>query len=127
MSEDIRILDDELVADYLRRHPDFFMQQADLLAELRVPHARGSTVSLVERQMSLLRERSLDLQQRMQRLVEVARDNDRLFELTRQLTLDLLDADSLESLVATLEDGLRETIAWIGDHLDFYHVGRYEI
>ncbi|MFB1010698.1 MAG: DUF484 family protein [Thiopseudomonas sp.] len=108
MSEDIRILDDELVADYLRRHPDFFMQQADLLAELRVPHARGSTVSLVERQMSLLRERSLDLQQRMQRLVEVARDNDRLFELTRQLTLDLLDADSLESLVATLEDGLRE-------------------
>lgn len=27
----------------------------------------------------------------------------------------------------SLEDGLRETIAWIGDHLDFYHVGRYEI
>ena len=27
----------------------------------------------------------------------------------------------------SLEDGLRETIAWIGDHLDFYHIGRYEI
>jgi NAD dependent epimerase/dehydratase len=27
----------------------------------------------------------------------------------------------------SLEDGLRETIAWIGDHLDFYRVGRYEI
>ena len=27
----------------------------------------------------------------------------------------------------SLEDGLRETIIWIGDHLDFYHVGRYEI
>ena len=27
----------------------------------------------------------------------------------------------------SLEDGLRETIAWIGDHIDFYHVGRYEI
>lgn len=29
--------------------------------------------------------------------------------------------------VYSLEDGLRETIAWIGDHLDFYHIGRYEI
>ncbi|MBP9500975.1 MAG: SDR family NAD(P)-dependent oxidoreductase [Candidatus Promineofilum sp.] len=27
----------------------------------------------------------------------------------------------------SLEDGLRETISWIGDHIDFYHVGRYEI
>lgn len=27
----------------------------------------------------------------------------------------------------SLEDGLRETIAWIGEHIDFYHVGRYEI
>ena len=108
MSEDIKILDDALVADYLRRHPDFFVQQTEVLAELRIPHASGSTVSLVERQMSLLRERSNALQQRMQRLVEVARDNDRLFELTRQLTLDLLAANSLESLVATLDDGLRE-------------------
>jgi len=27
----------------------------------------------------------------------------------------------------SLDDGLRETIAWIGDHLDFYRVGRYEV
>jgi len=27
----------------------------------------------------------------------------------------------------SLDEGLRETITWIGDHLDFYHVGRYEI
>jgi dTDP-glucose 4,6-dehydratase len=29
--------------------------------------------------------------------------------------------------VYSLDEGLRETIAWIADHLDFYHVGRYEI
>ncbi len=27
----------------------------------------------------------------------------------------------------SLEEGLRETIAWIGEHMDFYHVGQYEI
>ncbi len=26
-----------------------------------------------------------------------------------------------------LDDGLRQTVAWIGDHLDFYRVGRYEV
>lgn len=108
MSEEIRVLDDELVADYLRRHPEFFLQQDDLLADLRIPHARGSSISLVERQLTVLRERSLDMHQRLNRLVEVARENDRLFELTRQLTLDLLAADSLAGLVATLEDALRE-------------------
>lgn len=29
--------------------------------------------------------------------------------------------------VYSLDEGLRETIAWIADHLDFYHIGRYEI
>ncbi len=29
--------------------------------------------------------------------------------------------------VYSFEEGLRETIAWIGDHPDFYRVGRYEI
>lgn len=104
---DVRILDDELVADYLRRHPEFFLQQDELLAELRIPHARGHSVSLVERQLSVLRERSQDLHQRLQQLLEVARNNDRLFGLTRQLTLDLLEADSLARLHAVLDDGLR--------------------
>lgn len=104
---EVRILDDELVADYLRRHPEFFLQQDELLAELRIPHARGSSVSLVERQLSVLRERSLDLHQRLNQLLEVARDNDRLFGLTRDLTLQLLEADSLAALHAALDDGLR--------------------
>lgn len=103
----VRVLDDELVADYLRRNPDFFLQQDDLLASLRIPHARGSTVSLVERQMEVLRKRGMDLRTRLSRLLEIARDNDRLFAQTRKLTLDMLQADSLESLVAVLHDGLR--------------------
>lgn len=108
MTDEVQILDDALVADYLRRHPGFFLQQDELLAELRIPHARGNSISLVERQLAVLRERSLDMHQRLGRLVEVARDNDRLFGLTRQLTLELLDAASLAELVAVLEDGLRE-------------------
>ncbi|MES2819117.1 MAG: DUF484 family protein [Pseudomonadota bacterium] len=100
-------LDAEAVAAYLRAHPDFFVEHDELLAELRLPHQRGDTVSLVERQVQLLRERSIELRHRLAQLMDVARDNDRLFDKTRRLVLDLLDATSLEEVVGTVEDSLR--------------------
>lgn len=97
----------EAVAAYLQANPDFFVARDALLIELRIPHKRGDTVSLVERQISLLRERSHEMHQTLAHLMDVARDNERLFDKTRQLILDLLDASSLEDLVGTLEDSLR--------------------
>jgi hypothetical protein len=51
--------DEASVADFLSRHTDFFERHPALLAQLKIPHARGdsSTISLVERQVDLLRER----------------------------------------------------------------------
>lgn len=108
MQGEIKVLDDALVADYLRRHPEFFLNQDELLADLRIPHARGSSVSLVERQMAVLRQKGVDMRAKLARLLDVARENDRMFELTRELTLQLLEADTLEGLVAALEDNLRD-------------------
>lgn len=102
-----RSLNAEYVAQYLRRHPDFFDDQEDLLAELRLPHGPAGTVSLVERQMSLLRARNGEMRQRLTQMMDVARDNDRLFEKTRRLVLDLLDASNLEDLVVAVDDSLR--------------------
>jgi hypothetical protein len=100
-------LDAAAIADYLRRHPAFFVEHEELLAELRIPHQRGDTISLVERQMTLLRERNIEMRHRLSQLMDVARDNDRLFDKTRRLVLDLLDASSLEEVVSTVEDSLR--------------------
>ncbi|MDP2245221.1 DUF484 family protein [Pseudomonas sp.] len=100
-------LDAAAIADYLRRHPAFFVEHDELLAELRIPHQRGDTISLVERQMTLLRERNIEMRHRLSQLMDVARDNDRLFDKTRRLVLDLLDASSLEEVVSTVEDSLR--------------------
>ena len=100
-------LDAETVAAYLRLHPEFFIDHDELLPELRIPHQRGDSVSLVERQVKLLRERNIEMRQRLAQLMEVARDNDRLFEKSRRLVLDLLDANSLEEVVSLVEDSLR--------------------
>ena len=96
------------VAAYLEAHPDFFNQRDELLLALRIPHQRGDTISLVERQLELLRGRNIEMRHRLSQLMDVARDNDRLFEKTRRLNLALMDATSLEELVMAVEDSLRQ-------------------
>ncbi|WP_287031209.1 DUF484 family protein [Pseudomonas sp. UBA6310] len=101
------VLDAAAVAAYLREHPEFFVDFEELIPELRIPHSRGEAVSLVERQVKLLRERNIEMRHRLSQLMDVARDNDRLFDKTRRLVLDLLDAGSLEEVVSAVEDSLR--------------------
>jgi uncharacterized protein YigA (DUF484 family) len=97
----------EAIAAYLRDHPEFFVEHEELLPALRIPHQRGDTVSLVERQLKLLRDRNIEMRHRMSQLMDVARDNDRLFDKTRRLILALMDANSLEEVVIAVEDSLR--------------------
>lgn len=101
-------LDTEAVIAYLREHPTFFAEHDELLLEQHIPHQRGDSVSLVERQLKLLRERNIEMRHRLSQLMDVARDNDRLFDKTRRLILDLLDASSLEEVVIAVEDSLRQ-------------------
>lgn len=101
-------LDAAQVADYLRRHPAFFVEYDELLPELFIPHQAGQAVSLVERQVKLLRERNIDVRHRLGQLMEVARENDRLFEKSRRLILNLLESQDVEQVIASIEDSLRD-------------------
>ncbi|SDT18836.1 hypothetical protein SAMN05216421_3107 [Halopseudomonas xinjiangensis] len=101
-------LDARQVANYLRQHPTFFAEHDELLPELFIPHLPGQAVSLVERQVKLLRERNIDVRHRLDHLMDVARENDRLFEKSRRLVLSMLEAQSMEELIASIEDSLRD-------------------
>ena len=52
-------LEPEQVAAYLQENHHFFEAYPDLLAELSLPHESGGAVSLIERQIAVLRERKL--------------------------------------------------------------------
>ena len=86
------------VIEYLRSHPDFFQLHAQLLGELQLPHESGNAVSLVERQVAILRERNNVMRRRMTELMQTARTNDELFSKTRTLTLELLNVASWHEL-----------------------------
>ena len=94
-------INDEIVREYLKSHDDFLQRYPDMLDFLHVSHASGSAVSLVEKQVSVMRERSTELRQRLKALSANAKDNDALFEKTRALVLKLLDASSVEALYST--------------------------
>lgn len=99
------------VAAFLRHNTEFFQQRPELLELLRLPDPRGEAVSLLERQAQILRERNNDLRDRLNQLVDVARENDILFGKTRQLTLSLIEARTPEQLFRNLVDSLRREFA----------------
>jgi len=101
--------EEQSIGEYLRHNPDFFVRNEPLLAHLRLPHARGSAaVSLVERQVEVLREKSQNLESRLAELVAVARANEQLADKIQRFTRRLMGASSRSEVVAQLEKSLRE-------------------
>ena len=103
---------EDSIADYLKGHPDFFERHAPLVLGLKLPHrAGGATISLVERQVSMLRTRNAQLERQLKDLVAVAKQNDALVEKIHQLCLKLMRAPTLIQRLERLETGLREDFA----------------
>ncbi|CAA0078682.1 Uncharacterised protein [BD1-7 clade bacterium] len=90
------------VEEYLRNNPTYFLEREHLLTELYLPHASGEAVSLLERQVSLLRERNIDARKRLKEFLEQGERNDELFGNTRRVVTALLEARNLTDLVERL-------------------------
>lgn len=100
---------EESVAEYLRSHPDFFERNLSLLSGLKLPHrTTGGAISLVERQVDVLRQRNLALETKLRELIDVARSNDRLAARIHALALMLMRTKSREDVIDILDEQLRE-------------------
>ena len=100
-------LSEQTVHDYLVSHPDFFERHKSLLRALELPHASGGAVSLVERQVSMLRQKQLKLERQLKELIAVARDNDLLAAKIHALGVRLLGTADLQSTVSATEEAMR--------------------
>lgn len=96
------------IADYLQANPEFFERHASLLSSLRLPHdAGGPAVSLVERQVLVLRQKNLKLERKLNDLLDVARSNDALATRIHVLAMLMLAAPDQTGAVQVLEEQLR--------------------
>ena len=91
-------LDPKDVESFLRAHPNFLQDRPGLLAVLNLPHGGEGAISLVERQVSVLRERNITSRQKLAELSDIGRENDRLLDATRNTILALLAGENRPDL-----------------------------
>lgn len=112
------------VAQYLRDHPEFFDEYAEVLAQIYVPHPHGGrAIPIAERQIVTLRDKARALETKLRELVHFGQDNDAIIERLHRITLALMLARDLDGLIASIYYNLREDFGvphiavrlWTGD------------
>jgi uncharacterized protein len=101
--------EEQAVAQFLQHHNDFFERHPQLLVRMRLQHPRNaSTVSLIERQVEVLRERYQAQEQKLAEFVRVARANNVLAEKVHHFTRRLLSTADRAQAIVQIEASLRE-------------------
>ena len=103
MSKQKSDLSDSQVENYLQQHPDFFHEHLNLLEKLSIPHPSGTAISLISKQLEIFRSKHHELENQLNALIKIARDNDTSFIRMHKLTLALLEAATLEQAIANLD------------------------
>jgi len=95
----------------LRENVNILERHPELLAVLEVPHETGQAVSLIERQVAVLRQKTQTQDQRLRELMDVARDNERLAVSRHSLAINLLAAHDLDDVISTVLDVLSNELS----------------
>ncbi len=98
----------------LRENPDILERHPELVAVLEVAHQSGGAVSLIERQVAVLRQKIQAQENRLRELMDVARDNERLAETSHRLAVDLLATHDVDDVVSIVLDTFRAELS--ADH-----------
>jgi uncharacterized protein YigA (DUF484 family) len=97
------LLTAEQVAEFLRQNPGFFENHVDILMNLQIPHPHGGrAVSIGERQLVALREKSRLLEDKLRELIRFGEENDALGGKVHALACRLIDANGLEAALDTV-------------------------
>lgn len=86
-------MNSEDIAQYLKTHPEFFEQYAEMISEINIPHPHGGrTIPISERQILALREKSKQLEAKLREVIQFGEENDVVSQKIHILSLALLKA-----------------------------------
>ncbi len=97
-------IDAEGVAEYLEQNPGFFEQHADLLSDIKLQHGSGGAISLIERQVAVLREKNQALESNILQLVQIAQDNEVLQEQLHRIAQRMIETENNNNIFAVVSD-----------------------
>ena len=97
-------MDESSVMDYLKNNPQCLERHPEILANLTFPHESGSAISLVERQIKVLRDNNQQLKNQLAELIHIARENEELSQRFHRLSLELMAGEHLHDIIAMTHD-----------------------
>ncbi len=117
------IPDAHTVAEFLKKHPDFFEHHSDLLSGMRLTTALGGrTVSLQERQVEVLRDKIRQLELKLAMLTRNVGSNDAIMSNFHQWILQLLSEDDPANAPDSLLLALKKNFNVPNASLRLWHV-----
>ena len=95
---------------FLLENIDFFVSRESLLSELSFKHDSGGASSLLEMQVRRLRDEQSRLMEMLTSFVSTGQDNEDLFLKSKTLTLALIKAKDIDSIIETVESFFQDII-----------------
>ena len=102
------------IISLLRENPDILQRYPELLSMLEISHQSGAAISLIEKQVVVLRQQNQTQESRLRELMDVARGNERLAKICHRLAINLLAADDLDDVISIVLAVLSNELA--ADH-----------
>ncbi len=96
------------VVKYLQKNLDFFSREPELLANMLLSHESGTAISLVERQVAVLRQQKDDLKKQLHSLIQNSRVNEELSEKVNSLIVALLDTSTVTECLDIISNQLQK-------------------
>ena len=95
---------------FLLENIDFFVSRESLVSELSFKHDSGGASSLLEMQVRRLRDEQSRLMEMLTSFVSTGQDNEDLFLKSKTLTLALIKAKDIDSIIETVESFFQDII-----------------
>ena len=96
-------LDPKAVEEFLILNPDFLSQNSKILNSIEIVHETGGAVSLIQKQVEVLRKNYESTSGNLLQLIDIAKANEEIFDKTKQLLLSLIICRNLSDIISTTE------------------------
>jgi len=97
-------IDPKKVEEFLLLNPEFLSDNSHILNSLEIVHETGGAVSLIQKQVEILRKNYESTSGNLLQLLEIASANEDIFEKTKKLILNLIVCKNLTEIVSVTEE-----------------------
>lgn len=95
--QDTENIQEDIIVDYLLRHPDFFNYHKDLLSVMTIPPVTD---------VAALRDKNQKLHKQLKEFIQIAKENDQLNKRIQRLIVALTDVADIHEFFQTLYNNL---------------------